>query len=176
MRKQDCFFLGYIQKPFGLKGAVQIKFDTDEPNKYQKLESVFLEQSGNLVPFFVRSVQLRQNNIAILEFDQIKTIEQTSSICGCELYLPLNALPPLSGKKFYYHEVEGYDVIDEEHGNIGTIDYIIDTLSTHVFRILKGKTEILMPVNDEVIQSLDRENKILHIKAPEGLIDLYLGL
>lgn len=176
MRKQDCFFLGYIQKPFGLKGAVQVKLDTDEPHKYQKLESIFLEQSGNLVPFFIKSIQLRQNNIAILEFDHIKTIEQTNPICGCEIYLPLSALPPLTGKRFYYHEVEGYTVIDQEHGNIGQIDYVIDTLSTHVFRILKDKTEILMPINDQVIQSLDRENKIIHIIAPEGLIDLYLGL
>jgi len=34
--------------------------------------------------------------------------------------------------------------------------------------------EILLPISDELILEVDRENKILYISAPEGLIELYL--
>ena len=40
---------------------------------------------------------------------------------------------------------------------------------------MKNGTEILVPVIDEVIKRVDREEKKLYISAPNGLIDLYLG-
>jgi 16S rRNA processing protein RimM len=39
--------------------------------------------------------------------------------------------------------------------------------------MFNGK-EILMPVIDEVILDVNREAKLMKIKAPQGLIDLYI--
>ena len=39
---------------------------------------------------------------------------------------------------------------------------------------MKNGVEILIPVIDEVIEKVDREQKTLYITAPKGLIDLYL--
>ena len=46
-------------------------------------------------------------------------------------------------------------------------------------RCLKGilieyGIEILIPMNDEFITKVDRENKTIIVDTPEGLIDLYL--
>jgi 16S rRNA processing protein RimM len=37
----------------------------------------------------------------------------------------------------------------------------------------QGK-EILIPAVDEFLKEVDRERKIIHIDAPDGLIDIYL--
>jgi 16S rRNA processing protein RimM len=37
-----------------------------------------------------------------------------------------------------------------------------------------NEKEILIPLVDEVILKVDRKKKELHIRAPEGLIDIYL--
>jgi len=37
-----------------------------------------------------------------------------------------------------------------------------------------GEKEILIPLIDEVIVKVDRKKKEMHIRAPEGLIDIYL--
>ena len=50
MNKKDCYFLGKITRKHGLKGNVIIKLDTDQPELYNKLEGIFVEVNGLLVP------------------------------------------------------------------------------------------------------------------------------
>jgi 16S rRNA processing protein RimM len=39
--------------------------------------------------------------------------------------------------------------------------------------LYKGK-EVLIPINDETILKVDRENKIMQVCLPDGLLDVYL--
>ncbi len=68
-------------------------------------------------------------------------------------------LPKLEGKKFYFHEVIGFDVEDVHLGNIGKIVSINDCAAQPLFEILKDQTEILIPMIDDFIVEIDRANK-----------------
>jgi 16S rRNA processing protein RimM len=55
MRKEDCYLLGKITRRHGLAGNVILKLDTDQPELYNKLESIFVEINGLLVPFLLKN-------------------------------------------------------------------------------------------------------------------------
>ena len=93
---------------------------------------------------------------------------------GKNLFLPLSILPKLTGKKFYFHEIINFAVVDAKKGNIGNIASVIDYPAQPLFQIMNGTTEILIPILDQIIDKVDRENKTIYIVAPEGLIDIYL--
>ena len=93
----------------------------------------------------------------------------------CGLYLPLTQLPKLTGDKFYFHEVIGFTVIDEVHGDIGIIQSINDSTAQALFEVLKEDKQLLIPVNDDIITKVDRKNKAIYVTTPEGLVDLYLS-
>ncbi len=174
MRKEDCFYLGKIAKKFSFKGEVLVYLDTDEPELYQNLESVFVEINKSLVPFFILKSQLHKGKFLRIRFEDIENEEDADRIIGCEAYLPLSMLPKLEGTQFYYHEVIGFDVIDLMRGNIGKIVAINDSGAQPLFEIDKNGTEILIPLIDDFIIALDRENKTITLETPEGLVDLYL--
>ncbi|MDL2230839.1 ribosome maturation factor RimM [Bacteroidales bacterium OttesenSCG-928-L19] len=170
---KDYFYLGIITKPFGYKGQLSIYLDTDQPEKYRDLDAVFLDIDGEMIPYLIEDIQYRGGNTAVITFTGLSA-EESKSLIKSELYLPLSMLPPLTGNNFYYHEVIGFSVIDQEKGEIGICDGFIDVSQQPIMQIIFKEKEILIPAVDEFIKSVDREKKIIYIEAPEGLIDIYL--
>tara|TARA_R110002072_G_scaffold7503_2_gene40895 strand:- start:685202 stop:685726 length:525 start_codon:yes stop_codon:yes gene_type:complete len=174
MQKKDCFFVGKIVKKYSFKGELLVKLDTDDPEQFLEMESVFVEQHKNLVPFFIEKLSLHKSSLLRVKFEEVTTEDDANAMLGTELYLPLDLLPKLSGNKFYYHEIVGFAIIDENHGPIGTVSGVNDSTPQHLFEIDFNGTEILIPINDQIIKKVDRDTKTLHLEAPDGLIDLYL--
>jgi len=175
MQKEDCFYLGKIVSKHSFKGEVLVKLDTDEPGIYENMESVFVSIGNNLVPFFIEKCYLHKSNLLRIRLEDISSEADADRIIGSHLYLPLEFLPKLSGNKFYYHEIIGFDVIDSQHGNIGVIKGVNDSVSQALFEVEKDDMQLLIPVADNIIDKVDRESKTLYVTTPEGLVDLYLS-
>lgn len=174
MRKEDCFYLGKIAKKFSFKGEVLIYLDTDEPDLYEDMESVFVEFNKNLVPFFIENSNLHKGDFLRVKFEDVDDEAEADAIMGCEIYLPLNMLPKLEGNKFYFHEVIGFEIEDLRLGIFGKIVSINDTSAQPLFEVINGNVEILVPMIDQFLVKIDRENKKVIMDLPEGLVEMYL--
>ncbi|QAR31557.1 16S rRNA processing protein RimM [Ornithobacterium rhinotracheale] len=170
MQKQDCYLLGTITKAIGYKGELNLFLDTDEPETYQNLESIFVEQHGLLVPFFLKKAELhRGNHLRIL----IEDCPDPERMIGKQVFLPLSTLPALEGNKFYYHEIIGFDVIADGK-KIGTVKEVRDTTAQDllVVQTNDGK-EILIPLIDEWLQEVNRAEKSISFNLPEGFLSIF---
>ena len=174
MRKEDCFYLGKIAKKFSFKGEVLLYLDTDEPELYENMESVFVEFNKNLVPFFIKNSSLHKNDFLRVEFEDVDSEEEADSIMNCEVYLPLSMLPKLTGNQFYYHEVIGFEIEDKRLGVFGKIVSINDSSAQPLFEVINGNVEILIPMIDQFLVKIDRDNKKVLMDLPEGLVEMYL--
>jgi 16S rRNA processing protein RimM len=169
----DFFYLGMITKTFGYKGQVIVYLDTDEPEKYKTLDAVFVKDEEEMLPYMIEDFIYKGANQAIVQFTDVDG-ETAKNLVKTELYLPLSFLPPLTGNKFYFHEVIGFDVIDKEKGNIGKCVDFIEISRQPIMQIDYKGVEILIPAVDEVFETIDRAHKTISIIAPEGLIDIYI--
>ena len=174
MRKEDCFYLGKIAKKFSFKGEVLAYLDTDEPELYKNLESVFVESNKHLVPFFIESSSIHKNDFLRIRFEDVKSEEEADALIGNNLYLPLKMLPKLTGNKFYFHEIIGFEIEDKRFGIVGKIQSVNDSTAQPLFQVLKDKIEILIPIIDHFLLKIDRENRKVIMDLPEGLIEMYL--
>jgi 16S rRNA processing protein RimM len=175
MRKEDCFYLGKVVSKYSYKGEVLVKLDTDEPEIYENMESIFVSIRGNLVPFFIDKCRLHKSALLRIDFEEVKDEEAADRILGAELYLPLSMLPKLEGDKFYYHEIIGFTMQDSVHGDIGIVTGVNDTTSQALFEVEKNGKELLVPLTDDILTKVDRKNRTLFVSTPEGLVDLYLN-
>jgi small subunit ribosomal protein S16 len=105
MNIDACYQLGYIVRTHGVKGQVVAFFDVDYPEDYEELESVFLQISGKLVPFFIESLDLQPDGRILLKLEDVDSIVEAEKLKSVPLYLPLNTLPELGEDQFYFHDV-----------------------------------------------------------------------
>lgn len=174
MQKEDCFYLGKIVKKYSFKGELLVKLDTDDPEIYTQMESVFVEKHKNLIPFFIERSSLHKSTLLRVKFEDVDGDEDADPLLKCHLYLPLEFLPKLEGDKFYYHEIIGYSVEDKNFGTVGIITGINDSTTQVLFEIDRNGKEILIPLIDDFIKNVDKENKVMQLEVPEGLIEIYL--
>lgn len=174
MQKEDCYYVGKITKPHGFKGNLIVHLETDEPELYENMESVFIETNGMLVPFFFEFAQVHGNNKLLVKFEDVSA-EEAERLVNKELYLPLDTLPELEGNDFYYHEIIGFTLYDQTNTEIGVIQSINDSTAQALFELEFEGKQILIPIVDEWILEVDRENQAILVNVPDGLIDLYLN-
>ena len=174
MQKEDCFYLGKIVKKYSFKGELLVKLDTDDPIIYTKMESVFIDKNKNLIPFFIERSSLHKSTLLRVKFEDIDSEEDADKLLKSELYLPLEFLPQLTGNKFYYHEIVGFEAEDLSFGLVGIVKGVNDTTNQAILEIDRNGSEILIPLIDDFIKSVDREQKKIILAVPEGLIDIYL--
>lgn len=173
MKKEDCYFLGKITRRHGLQGNVFLKLDTDQPEMYNKLASVFIEINGLLVPFFIAKQSWSKNETLIISFKNA-TEQLVDQTIGRDVYLPLSTLPKLSGNRFYYHEVVGFEIREEDGKSCGTIVSVNDQTAQHYFLLDLAGKEIIIPIIKDWILEVNRDEKFLKMALPEGLMDVFL--
>ena len=173
MTKDTCFYVGKIVKTHGLKGEVTLRIDNEQFDEIEELNYFLLDINDKLIPYFVEDITFHSNKSFVL-FQDLKTLEAANQLVGISAYLPLDLLPEKDGNDFYSHEVVDFLVIDEEKGELGKVQEIIEYPTQSLIQIVINGKEVLIPIHDDIIQDVNREEKKIYIKAPNGLIDMYL--
>lgn len=173
MEITDHFYIGYISKTRGLKGEVQLFFDFDDYDNLE-LDVLFLQLNGKLVPYFVERVNMLPNRTAYLFFEDVDHVDIAKPLVRKRVYLPNDKRPERHPDDFRLTDLKGFTVIDKVHGTLGEIIEVHQYPQQHVAAVMHKGNEVLFPLTDEWMLSIDRANNTLEVDLPDGLIDIYL--
>lgn len=168
----DCYLLGQLVKTHGLRGELVAHLDVDYPEEYLELESVFVDQNGKLIPFFIESIAIRGDK-AYIAFEDIENIDQATPLVSSSLYLPLDNLPKLPVGKYYYHQLIGLNLYNGDE-LVGSVKEVYDLPNNRLLGVDHQGTEVLIPLEDEIIKTVDLDKGEIRADLPEGLIDVFL--
>jgi len=168
----DLVNIGEIVKAHGYKGELVIKFSN---NFYDldKTELIFLEIEGILVPFFFSFPprSFKKSSI-IAKLDLLNSDEEVKKLIKCPVFVERLDFNPESEDVF--DTVNGYDVFDNER-LIGKAGEYLNIPSNPILTVVdKSNNEILVPINDQFLVKIDKENKQILFNLPPGLIDVNL--
>lgn len=163
--------VGKIAKAHGLKGEVLVHLETDNPEVYLELESVFVEIKQKLVPFFIEEIRLSHQK-AIVKFEDFNKIEQTQAVLNAKIFLPREVVEELDEDRYIFSDLIGYILEDEKLGVLGAVKEIYELPGHDLLAIEHEGEEVLLPMNDDFILEVDDEAKRIRSNFPEGILDL----
>jgi len=173
MNYEDHFQLGIISKAYSFKGEIILFIDSDIPENYYNLDFILLEINKQLVPHFITSKKVHKHDRLRIRLEGIESSQEVNLILKKKVYLPIKFLPKLGNQQFYYHEIIDYKVFDEKTELIiGSILDIIENPNNTLIELNYKNKDILLPLNDSTFIKIDKQNKIINLSLPEGLLDI----
>lgn len=164
-----------ILRPQGRKGEVAAEILTDFPARFQQLRSVLLEVPGREPkPVELEDAWPHKGRI-ILKFSGIDSIDSASTLRGLQVFVPWEHRAPLPPHHYYLCELHGCRVVWERMGQeIGTVTEVESTGGVDVLHVKRpdGKSEVLIPLAQEICTRIDLAAQTIVIDPPEELLDL----
>ncbi len=172
---QNYILIGNTRKSYGVKGEMKLQINDEFLEDIFNLKVVFLKINGKQVPYFIESVRVR--NAPIIKFEDINSPEETNAISSMEIYAREEDLIPEEDRLFEaegleFEKYKGYTIIDIEKGRVGVIKEIVEFPQQEMAIVDYEKREILIPLNHELINSIDDVKKEMTLNLPDGLLDL----
>jgi len=169
----DCLVLGTLTKTHGIRGQVILRLNNLNFEDIIKMESVFIEIDGLPVPFFIDEFSEKNNESLILNLDDIHSEKQAKELIDNRVFVKSNTIKKSKILLKQPDSYLGYKVVDKIYGELGIIDEVIEIRQNPLYKILKGKREILLPVQPEFIIKIDTKLKTILITTPPGLTELF---
>ena len=165
---EDCSIIGYIAKPHGIAGNIILRLNGNFADEIEPGEPLFVEFDGTLVPFFIEEITPQENR-AIVKLEFVNSEPEASKLSSKSVFSSLRASEISADNASLF---ESFSINDENSGKEGEIlEYIPDELNP-LFKTVFNEKEFLIPVSSDFILQIDKENRCIHMKLPEGLLDI----
>lgn len=175
--KEECVKVGLIAKPHGVNGEVVVRADAGFCADDLCYEFLLLEIDGGLVPFYAEEVRIKSSEEILVKFEFVESHTDARRLSGCNVYVRREwtdeTSTNTSESNLSIGFLVGYQATDKQAGTLGIITDIDNQVGANpLFVISHNNDELLVPIADEFIVSINDKQKTILFDLPEGLIDL----
>jgi len=162
---QKYLLIGQVRAPRGIRGELKVWVNLTDAEQLEALREVYL--GDDLVRFEVKRARLMAGQL-LLRLSGIEDRNAAERWPGAPVYVLKEALP-LGEDEYYYHQIEGLNVITDEGETLGRVTEILTAGANDVYVVQGSEGEILLPAIKQVILRVDPEAGIMVVKLLDGL-------
>lgn len=162
--------VGRLTKTHGLKGELKLHPFISDTSLLQPIAHARLHLEEGPREWTIESLRGRGASL-IIKFKHCDSIEQAQALTGHTLEVLRSDFPQLDEGEYYWFQVLGLRVFDEDGHFYGVITEIIETGSNDVYVVRDGGKELLLPMIDSVVKTIDLTERKLIFHKIEGLVE-----
>ncbi len=167
--------IGYTRKAHGLEGELKCSIEERYEEDFLSNERIFIDIKGSKVPYFIANV--RGKGEMILQLEEVTNRDQAIPLQSKGIFLREQDLIPdeereleMEEETLRYGQLTGYLLRDRTLGDIAVINEVLDMPQQEMAFLLYQNREILIPLNEHLIVSIDDAKKTVLMDLPEGLV------
>ena len=169
--REDLVAIARLSKPRGLRGEIVADILTNFPERFENLKLVLLVRpDGKRAEIEIEKFWFQKNRI-VFKFANFDSIEAAETLRNCEICIAETEAVELEADEFFDWELEGCAVETITGERIGTVKELMRTGGTEILVVAGEQKEYLIPFAETICTSVDVENKLIKVDAPEGLLD-----
>jgi len=164
----DLVHIGFISKTHGYHGHLKISVESEFIEAFGLCKFLFIDIETMLIPFFIEEKKTHHNLLVKLE--GLDSKEDAQTLNSSHIYVDRKYIVETQAEDSYKALI-GYIVLNESN-QIGILKDIQEFPQQLMGVIMHGDQELLIPLHDQLIDSIDHTSKSISLTLPEGLLDL----
>ena len=176
----DLLLMGRVLKAHGTDGEAKVAPDTDDPARFEALQTVYLGRSPDrAVPRRVEGVRhqtTKRGPLILLKLDGTDDRTAAEALRRQHVYAAEADLPPLEEDERFIHDLVGLAVVTEEGERLGTVDGVEQAPAHDVFVVAREDDDesdepALIPGVEEFVREVDLDGGRIVVRPIEGMFE-----
>lgn len=154
---KDWIVIGKFGRPHGIQGLIKVFSFTDPLENLIEYEPKYIGINNDWQKVtFKKLIPKDKYFLALIQ--NYNTRDEVSFLTNIEIAIKKEQLPKLDANEYYWHQLIGLKVINQNNTLLGQVIEVLPTGSNDVL-IVKGEKRILIPYRPEIIKEIN-ENQI----------------
>ncbi len=162
----EYLVIGRLRRSHGLAGEMTMDVLTDFPERITPGKVVQVGEARAALT--IRSVRPK-NKEMLVAFEGIHDPDSANHLRNQLVFVRVDELPPLPEGEYYFHQLLGLRVLDQNGNLVGTLVEIIETGANDVYLIRNETTqnEMMLPAVDDFVLRIDLAERVIIVSPPE---------
>lgn len=171
IRPEEVYCIGKFTRTHGVQGEMALAF-TDDVFDRTDCPYLVCNMDGILVPFFIEEYRFKSDNVALIKFERIDTSEAAAIFTNKEVYFPKDYAEQAKDGEYSWQYFVGFATEDTTHGHLGELIAVDESTINTLFVVERPNgEELLIPAQEEFIEELDHDKRIIKFNLPDGLLE-----
>ncbi len=154
--------VGQFGAPHGVAGAIKVNSDTDPINAILNYHPWYIDLNNSWQ--VLDPLEVKQQGTNLLAFIQnITDRDEVKRFTGHKIAVRRDQLPALPKGEYYWIDLEGMDVINEEGVALGKVDHLFSAGHTGVL-VVQGMKKHLIPfLQGQYILDVNLDTRVIKV-------------
>jgi 16S rRNA processing protein RimM len=167
----DHVKIGTVVSKHGYKGDIKISVSSNNLVTFPDLKYLFIELDDCFIPFKIDNVRSFSKNVLIVKLEEIRSEDEVDEVIHKNIYADSTEMESNIDSGIFYNDLINFDVFRDSK-KIGKIENINSRLPQPVFEIMYDSRIVLIPIHKDFIRKIDKENNIIYLDIPNGLLEI----
>tara|TARA_B110000014_G_C20086714_1_gene568465 strand:- start:1025 stop:1537 length:513 start_codon:yes stop_codon:yes gene_type:complete len=163
--------IGTIITKHGFNGSLILKISGKYSNNLSIVDFLFIEINKKHIPFKLDSIKTFKNKSYKIKFNEVNDDAYANQLISKSVFIKSNDYPDLKKETNIYSAIINFSAFNNE-AKIGEIININENLPQPVFEINYKSKIVMVPIHEDLIIKIDKENKNIFLRIPDGLLDI----
>lgn len=163
----NLFQIAQVLKSNGTNGELVMSFRDIDPKEIDTQEPVFIYFDGLPVPYFIKSLNPRGTNKAIVSLNDVSSLKDAEELTGKAVYAYEE---DYEYDDYGYDDLVGWTLLDKDGSKKGVISDFEDIPGNPCILVDTENGQAMIPLHEDLILSVNEDLQELSMDIPEGLL------
>ncbi|WP_308417142.1 ribosome maturation factor RimM [Deefgea rivuli] len=158
----DLVSMGYVNGPFGIQGWISLVADTENADSLLNYPVWWLGRNGVWRAYKVVDSHMQPKKLGA-KLEGVNDRDAAFALKGSEVFIPRSSMPPAAEGEYYWADLIGLEVFNQQDERLGVIDKLFETGANDVIVVKDETTERLVPFVGHVVLDVNLETRVMRV-------------